>query len=77
MDKRCPKCKERYDNKRHRTNHHILPVRFFKSSGFQELCRECHNKIEEVIQKKEKRLGTLRPHEYFKIWYQFMEIKRR
>lgn len=47
---KCPVCHKTYTNDNPKTEHHILPKRFFKGEGDkQELCRKCHNKLETLI----------------------------
>lgn len=53
----CPKCNNPYDDdKRNKTRHHIMPKRFFPGSWETiELCRLCHNQLENNIPVKEKK----------------------
>lgn len=72
----CARCKSRHDV----TKHHILPKRFFKAATnitpFINLCRKCHDIIEQRLEKWElkrrfrgrfKTRKPLKPHEYFKV----------
>lgn len=69
--KTCPKCME------HKvlTRHHILPKRYFKNSPILELCRECHDALEQEILQAERITGRqkkLKRHEYYRVLIRFM-----
>ncbi len=52
----CPHCGNPYDDvRRNKTRHHIFPKRFFRGSWETiELCRLCHNGLENNIPVKKK-----------------------
>ena len=53
----CPICHQSYTLKNIKTKHHILPRRYWQGKVPKIiLCRECHNKLESIIRKKEVRL---------------------
>ena len=72
---KCPKCKQ---NKM-RTNHHIFPKCFYGNSGPTELiCRDCHDRLEIFLQKREGRdlsgnRNKLPTHHYILLYYKYIE----
>ena len=70
MKGHCPVCNREYQEENWRTHHHILPRRFFKGEGeLFELCRNCHNKLEDLIPVKIK----LTVYEYKQILHDFIK----
>jgi hypothetical protein len=69
----CGKC----GNKKNLTLHHVLPRRWFRDCQIHvTLCRECHNKVEIIIhrleKKREKRLSLC---EYFYLLINFLLLE--
>ncbi len=65
----CPVCHQPYTEDNIKTEHHILPKRFFNGEGDkQELCRHCHNKLERLIPV----YPQLTRYEYKRILYNFL-----
>lgn len=60
MDKRCPKCGQKYGKrKKSRSNHHVYPRGIFgviDNNYTEELCRGCHDELHELIRAMEKRI---------------------
>lgn len=74
----CPKCG---CNKR-LTRHHIFPKRHFKSNEVILLCRECHDKLESIINDAEYLFGNGRRKKmkrmtYYEILVRFIRGKEK
>ena len=52
----CPKCQRPYGGKVKRSKHHVLPRRVRHSNETVEICRDCHDSLEELIQTAERKL---------------------
>lgn len=66
---RCPVCQKIYDFNNQKTNHHVLPKRFFKGIGDRyELCRKCHDRLERDIPRFQK----LAHQTYYRILNRFI-----
>jgi hypothetical protein len=71
LKKACPKCMQ----VRVLTKHHILPKRYFRGSPVIELCRQCHDALEQEILQAERVTGRqrkLKRHEYYQVLIRFM-----
>ena len=68
---RCPICNREYSVNNPRTEHHILPKRFFgKTSDVYHLCRKCHDKLEMFIPFE----PMLEPYEYWQLLTDFIRL---
>ena len=72
---KCPKCGRPFGNKRHRkSNHHVYPRGVFGVMGNnyqEELCRECHDKLHELIRAMEKKILQTHKDDYLAIYVKF------
>jgi uncharacterized protein YlaI len=71
LRKTCPACMQ----VKVLTKHHILPKRYFRNSPIMELCRECHDALEQDILQAERVSGKqrkLKRHEYYRVLIRFM-----
>lgn len=76
MQKKCPKCGQKYGKrKKAKSNHHVYPRGVFGVVGnnyTEELCRNCHDELHELIRSMEKRLLQKCKHAYHALFIEFM-----